>query len=94
MGLLEATGYHQLPVVEGDHLVDMLNRDHVKQYLQSRRVRSPNDGSGRITDGQPGATSAEPGIGLGWRGQPLEEATTSWLPRSAPTRDGRCWYTA
>jgi Zn-dependent protease len=37
IGLLADNRYHQLPVLDQDHLVGMLNRDHVMQYLQKRQ---------------------------------------------------------
>jgi CBS domain-containing protein len=50
--LLAATGFHQLPVVDGTHLAGLLNRDHVLQYLQARRFPSRQDPSGRAADQQ------------------------------------------
>jgi CBS domain-containing protein len=53
IGLLAANHYHQLPVVEHGHLVGMLNRDHVMQYLQLRQLQSRQDGTGRAADAAP-----------------------------------------
>lgn len=40
VGLLATNRYHQLPVVESNHLVVRLNPDHVLQYLQLRQLQS------------------------------------------------------
>jgi CIC family chloride channel protein len=40
IGLLAARRYYQLPVVEDDRLVGMLNRDHVMQYLRLRQLQT------------------------------------------------------
>jgi Zn-dependent protease/predicted transcriptional regulator len=42
--LLAGNRYHQLPVVEDSHLVGLLNRDHVMQYLQLRQLQTRRDG--------------------------------------------------
>ena len=52
IGLLAANRYHQLPVVEQNRLVGMLNRDHVMQYLQLRRLQNPPGGAAAVTDRQ------------------------------------------
>ena len=53
IGLLAEKRYHQLPVMEHGHLVGMLNRDHVMQYLQLRQLQSRQDGTGRAADAAP-----------------------------------------
>jgi Zn-dependent protease/predicted transcriptional regulator len=50
IGLLAGNRYHQLPVVEDGHLVGMLNRDHVMQYLQLRQLQSRQQGPASSLD--------------------------------------------
>ncbi|PZS03365.1 MAG: hypothetical protein DLM70_09095, partial [Chloroflexi bacterium] len=52
IGVLADNRYHQLPVLELDRLVGMLNRDHVMQYLQLRSLRSRRQGNGRTPNDQ------------------------------------------
>ena len=52
IGLLANTGYHQLPVMEGNHMIGLLNRDHVMQYLQPQRRQNE---SGRASEANPTA---------------------------------------
>jgi Zn-dependent protease/CBS domain-containing protein len=56
IGLLAGNGYHQLPVVEHDRLVGMLNRDHVMQYLQLRQLQTRQQGPARAVGHQVTAT--------------------------------------
>jgi Zn-dependent protease/predicted transcriptional regulator len=56
IGLLADNRYHQLPVVENGHVVGMLNRDHVMQYLQLRRLQTRQPGSAQAADNQSRAT--------------------------------------
>jgi Zn-dependent protease/predicted transcriptional regulator len=44
IALLATNRYHQLPVLENNHLVGLLNRDHVLQYLQVRQLESRQSG--------------------------------------------------
>jgi CBS domain-containing protein len=46
INLLAANRYHQLPVLEQAHMVGILDRDHVLQFLQLRRLQT---GQGRST---------------------------------------------
>jgi Zn-dependent protease/CBS domain-containing protein len=59
LSLLAANRHHQLPVVEGTHLVGMLNRDHVLQYLQLGQTQSRNDGGPAPNGSQPAEPLAQ-----------------------------------
>lgn len=45
MQVLAENNYHQLPVLEGDRLVGMLNRGHVLQYLHLRQMMAQRGGT-------------------------------------------------
>jgi Zn-dependent protease/CBS domain-containing protein len=50
LGLLATNRYHQLPVVDNGHLAGILNRDHVLQFLQLRRLQSRQSASSTSAD--------------------------------------------
>jgi Zn-dependent protease/predicted transcriptional regulator len=63
IGLLAGNGYHQLPVVEHGHLVGMLNRDHVMQYLQLRQLQRRQQGPASSVDDRSRTSPAQRRVG-------------------------------